>query len=101
MGRAMGDVHSNSELRKSPVFPAMNKPRLTGGIDTRLWCVSFIGMVAVMAESNSIVCGVIAFAVLWSLSRRLTANDTKACAIYLKAARFASVYDGALRDSSR
>jgi type IV secretory pathway TrbD component len=79
----------------------MNKPRLTGGIDTRLWCISFVGMVAVMAESNSIVCGVIAFAVLWSLSRRLTANDPKACVIYMKAARLASVYDGSLLGSSR
>lgn len=86
---------------KAPVYLSLNKPNLTGGIDTYAFLFACAMFAVGWALSRSLFGGIVAFSIVWLAVRAVTKDDPQAAFVYVAAARLKPLYDGAMRGDDR
>lgn len=83
------------------MFPALNKPQLTGGMAGPMWAVVIAVSVVFAARFHSAILGGVIFAPLWFGASLMSKGDPQALPIYVAASRLKAIYDGSMRKDDR
>ena len=83
-------------MQKATVYLSLNKPKLTGGIDTYAWLFACAMFLAGWIITRSLIGGSCAFSLVWLAVRTATKDDPKAVFVLVFAAFLKPLYDGAM-----
>jgi len=86
-------------MQKATVYLSLNKPKLTGGIDTYAWLFACAMFLAGWIITRSLIGGACAFSLVWLAVRAATKDDPKAVFGLVCVAVLKPLYDGAIRGS--
>lgn len=88
-----------TEVRRNPVYRAVNKPMTVGGVERRMFGIVMIGSLLVLIAFG-MTGAVLTFSVLFVAARLATREDPRLPRIIIGSRRFRTWYDPAKRNRS-
>jgi type IV secretory pathway TrbD component len=86
-----------SEPQRHPTFPSLNKPLTVLGLERKLFFTALIIGTATFNFFSTLIGGIVMFALLYFVLRRLTKKDPQLLRILVNSSRFKVRYDPAKR----